>query len=255
MLSSSQIVDDLKLPCTSRTFRNVLSKNPNAKFSKMKVQPPLTKNHEKERLKFAKDHITFGDKWQDVVFSDEKKFNLDGPDGFRYYWHDIRKESSYFSKRQFSGGSVMIWGGFAANGTTPIAYVKAKSNSEDYQDILAEKLLPEAPLITSGEYIFQQDNASIHNSSSTKSWFEANNVKVLKWPSRSPDLNPTENLWGILVREIYGNGKFYNTKEELKMAIETSWKNLPKDTLKCLSTSMTSRMIKLIEKKGNFLDY
>ena len=152
------------------------------------------------------------------------------------------------------GICIIFWGGFAANGTTPIAYSNVKSKSEDYQDVLSEKLLPEELLITSGEYIFQQDNAAIHNSNSTKSWFEANNVKVLKWPSRSPDLNPTENLWGILVREIYGNGKFYNTKEELKMAIETQLKKSTEGHLEMSFNIYDLENEKLIKKKGNFLN-
>ena len=35
---------------------------------------------------------------------------VDGPDGFDYYWHDLRKEKLIFSKRQQGGGGVMIWG-------------------------------------------------------------------------------------------------------------------------------------------------
>lgn len=43
-----------------------------------------------------------------VIFSDEKKFNLDKPDGFKYYWRDLRKESCYFLKRNFEDGSLII---------------------------------------------------------------------------------------------------------------------------------------------------
>ncbi|ULT88886.1 hypothetical protein L3Y34_007826 [Caenorhabditis briggsae] len=48
-----------------------------------------------------------GTNWDKVIFSDEKKFNLDGPDGFKSYWHDLRKDPAVFAKRNFGGGSLM----------------------------------------------------------------------------------------------------------------------------------------------------
>ena len=52
------------------------------------------------------------DKQITIIFSDEKKFNLDGPDEIQCHWHDLRKEEPVFYKRPSGGGSVMIWKAF-----------------------------------------------------------------------------------------------------------------------------------------------
>lgn len=49
--------------------------------------------HKAECLRFAKERVHCKKKWRRILFSDEKKFNLDGPDRFQYYFHDIRKET------------------------------------------------------------------------------------------------------------------------------------------------------------------
>uniref|UniRef100_A0A1I7XRE0 DDE_3 domain-containing protein n=1 Tax=Heterorhabditis bacteriophora TaxID=37862 RepID=A0A1I7XRE0_HETBA len=63
-----------------------------------------------------------------------------------------------------------------------------------------------------------QDNATIHASQSTKTRLEYNDV-TLDWPSRSPDLNPMENLWAILVCRIHGDKRQFETTKYSKSAL------------------------------------
>lgn len=80
--------------------------------------------------------------------------------------------------------------------------------------------------------IFHQDNAPIHKASCTKRWLEEFGIKLLPWPALSPDLNPIEDLWSILERKVYGQGKpQIQNVHELKNRIESAWTDIPNETL------------------------
>lgn len=71
--------------------------------------------------------------------------------------------------------------------------------------------------------IFQQNTATIRNTKKTRKWFQQKKLPLVKWPSRSPDLNPIEKLWEVLSRAVYKNGKQYNNIEELENVIKYKW--------------------------------
>jgi len=254
-VSISEVKAKLNIPASKETIRRVIHQNPHIKFLKMKAKPVLTKLHKQVRLGWAKDHMSWTKEWNNVVFTDEKKWNLDGPDGFHYYWHDLRKEQKTLSKRQSGGGSVIIWGGFGKRGKTPVVFLTGNQTSADYIEVLQNHLIPFGRRIGGQRWTLQQDNASIHSSRITKEWFASQSLRVLSWPSKSPDLNPIENLWGMLSRMVYANGKQYSNVGELRQSIQLAWDELDKERLGKLVDSMPNRVYEVISKGGGCTNY
>lgn len=170
--TARQIRTELELPVTTRRVQQILSKSGRFRWKKMITKPPLTEKHKSARLKFAKDHMTWDAEWENVIFSDEKKFNLDGPDGFKYYWHDLTKKDSIAMSRNFGGGTVMVWAAFCFHGKTPICFITAKMNARNYEDLLEDILIEFSEGLPTENWIFQQDNAAIHTARSVKQWFQ-----------------------------------------------------------------------------------
>lgn len=52
--------------------------------------------------------------------------------------------------------------------------------------------------IRDGDILFQQDLTPAHSATTTSYWFADHSITVLDWPANSSDLNPIDNLWGIV---------------------------------------------------------
>jgi len=254
MTSCAKIRHQLDLNISRESVRKVLIASEHLTYVKVNQRQCLSRKHQFARIEWAMDKVGWNEEWNNILFSDEKKWNLDGPDGYAYYWHDLRKEKLIFSKRQFGGGSVITWAGFSSRGRTPIAFTTHRINSTIYQRTLEENLVPYFINLTTENGTFQQDNATCHVSASTRKWFDDNNINILQHPCRSPDLNPMENLWGLLARDVYEGGRQFNNINNLKTQILASWDRISNVFLKSLVDSMKGRIAELLLKRGGHIN-
>lgn len=136
-------------------------------------------------------------------WSDETKIELSGLNFKRYVW--CKDSTSHHPMNtiltvQHDGSSIILWGCFSSSGIGRIFRIEGIMNSSQYQDILARKPPGFRKLKMKRNFTLQHDNDPKHTCKSTKEWFQKGKIKVLEWPSRSPDFNPT---WNGLQRTVY----------------------------------------------------
>ncbi|CAK9819131.1 Transposable element Tc3 transposase [Anthophora quadrimaculata] len=253
--SGKQIAEKVNVSASVRTVQRYLKKVTTIERKCLKKKPCLKDRHKKTRLEFARKHMDWVTQWQKVVFSDEKKFNLDGPDGYSYYYHDLRKEERIFSRRQHGGGSVMIWGAISSKGVVDLKVLKGRQNSKTYLEILKMAKIRIFDVVRDNQWIFQQDNAAIHTAKLVKNWFEEQGITCLEWPALSPDVNIIENVWGYLSRNVYINNTQFSSREELINAIKKEWNNIPLSYIETLYKSLPNRIFQIINNNGGCTKY
>ncbi len=143
----------------------------------------------------------------------------------------------------------MIWAAMSSAGVGPLCFLKSTVNAAIYQEILEHFMLLSADkLYGDADLLFQQDLAPAHTAKVTKSWFNDHGVTVLDWPANSPDLNPIENLWGIVKRKM--RNKRPKNADELKATVKETWASIPPQQCHKLITSMPCRIEAVIKAKA-----
>lgn len=99
--------------------------------------------------------------------------------------------------------SVMIWSVISSKGLGRLYVVEGTMRQNQYKKVLMDGLLLQLrDWFPNDRKIFMQDSAPCHKAKSLIKFLEEENKLLLRWSGNSPDMNPIENAWECLKREL-----------------------------------------------------
>ena len=232
----------VKVNVSNRTVRRIL--NEAGLFGRVaRFSWPLTQDHINKRLSFARTYGKWNkSQWHTTLFCDECHVWLDNPSQI---WVQRPEDAAYMDEymihRPPNRIRVSIWAGFSASGVTCIHVIKGNLTAEKLVEILDDEVPQYCQENNEGEMMnLLQDNSPIHTAKVVRDWLATNEVGQFDFPPYSPDLNPMENIWAWLKREL--DHDLYENAQELEAAILNHWSNIDPRMLVKLAESMPARL-------------
>ena len=137
-------------------------------------------------------------------------------------------------------------------GSVELYFIERNMNSNMYCEILQQSMIPSLQKL-GRRAVFQHNNYPKHTSKTTIALQKRLRVKVMDWPSISPDLNPIEHLWGILKRKVEVC-KISNICL-LRDVVMEELKSIPVATCEALVNSMLRRVKAVLDNDGGHTKY
>ena len=103
--------------------------------------------------------------------------------------------------------------------------------------------------------LVQQDNARPRTVLVVHQFFAANNVNILPWPARSPDLSPIEHWWNHLGQRIRHSLNHPMNRDGLVQAIRQDWRAISDAVIRRLTNSLRRRVHTCIFAHGGHTRY
>lgn len=128
-------------------------------------------------------------------------------------------------------------------GTLDLTVTHDNMGSEKYCEPLEDHSVLYAAQTLEEIWTFQLDCASVHRSAYTTECFQKQEIDVLAWIAKSADLKTIENVWGLMTRRVYENGRQFTNKIELAQVIAELWRSVTEQYLRNLYYSISDRRV------------
>ncbi|GFT34572.1 transposable element Tcb2 transposase [Trichonephila clavipes] len=204
---------------------------------------PLTRQHRTARLQWCREHHNWTEQdWACVLFSDESRFSLSSDCRRQLIWCEsgtAYRPENIQEKDRYPTCSIMVWAGIMINGLTRLHVVA--NGTMTGQRYIDEVLLPHVRLFRGAvgdKFVFMDDNATCHRTLAVQDCLNSEGIQRLVWPARSPGLNPIENVWDALGRQVAGRNYPPTNKNTLIRALTEEWDKLPQQLLDNVGQSM-----------------
>ncbi|GFV03659.1 transposable element Tcb1 transposase [Trichonephila clavipes] len=183
---------------------------------------PLTRRHRTGRLQWCREHHNWTEQdWACVLFSDESRFSLSSDCRRQLIWREsgtAYRPENIQEKDRYPICSIMVWAGIMINGRTCLHVVA--NGIMTGQRCINEVLLPRIRLFRG-----------------------------------AVDLNPIENVWDALRRQVAGRNYPPTNKNTLIRALTEEWDKLPQQLLDNVVQSMVRRVESCITLHSGYIPY
>lgn len=193
------------------------------------------------RIEFCRWIVENKDEVPNIVFTDESRFQK----GAENQWRRIRRgqwnETCFTTKEKFPL-TVMVWGAIGHDYRSPLMECSNSVNAAEYVNILdkSDMLSEMNERHGRGKWTLMQDGAPCHLAHSTLEWLDQRHVcTVPGWPPNSPDLNPIEQVWGIMKVLLRKNPP--RNKQELCERLREVWASIGQRQINSMIDSFIDR--------------
>lgn len=226
---------------------------------RMRQKQRLSPAHVALRERWAMQRVHWRQQqWRRVIFTDESRFCLFRADGRMRVWREPRQEllQKHVQAFERQAASLHVWGGISFNGKTELVFLDNNVTGNTYADLLQRHLVPFVLREYNGpaNCILQDDNAAPHRAAAVQLRKQQLQLRTLRWPSRSPDMNPIEHVWSYMKRRIHQQQPPQNL-QQLRQVMMDCWREIPQDYVRRLVLGMPRRINDLLLARGGYTRY
>lgn len=243
-----------------RILRNSLGMMP----YHISLHQDITNNDMKLRLEFARWILQNQGIEDDVLWSDEAYFSLDGVINRHNCVIWAFQNPHMTINKSLHSPKLCVWMAFSKTVKITPFFFATPVNGDNYTSLLKDHLFPQLrQLNVMDTIIFQHDGAPPHFSKNARDFLEKElpPCRVIgrgygkRWPPRSPDLSPLDYyFWGTLKARVYHNSK-PTTLDELQERICREIDAISLDEIAAAISGLIPRLSCVVVENGGHIEH